>query len=139
MNRSRFFGPWPLVAFGLSCLLAWGEVQAGGKAGKPPASGAKAAANPSDWKVLGAGAQVKSGTKYTLRNVTDNNSLRYGKRAAGINLVWDKKTTLDNITFKREGGGAALNYGDKVAIHPTFRGTAVGILVESSGQHSFAG
>src|SRR5207248_7129903 len=68
-------------------------------------------------KVLGAGAQVKSGTKYTLRNVTDNNSLRYGKRAAGINLVWDKNTTLDNITFKREGGGAALNYGDKVAVH----------------------
>jgi hypothetical protein len=70
-----------------------------------------------DWKALGAGAEVKPGTAYTLHNLTAKSSLRYGGRDWGINLVWDKSTSLNNIKFQRQGGAGPLKYGDLVAVH----------------------
>jgi len=96
--------PLALAAF----CLSTGSAQASGKAAKTIL----------DWKILGSGTEVKSGTSYTLFNVTDNDSLRYGERTWGINLVWDKSKALNNIRFDVKGGGSkTLKYGDVVAIH----------------------
>lgn len=78
----------------------------------------KAAKSPTDWKILGKGAEVKAGSTYTLSNNSTHESIRYGKRTWGINLVWNKSTALNNIRFEVKGGGkGVLKYGDKVAIH----------------------
>ena len=102
-----------VVALGVSCVvLAASQAHAAGKAAK----------NSSDWKIMGSGTEVKAGTLYTLRNITDNNSLRHGERTWGINLVWDKSTSLNNVKFVRQGGGTGpLKYGETVAIHVKIR------------------
>jgi hypothetical protein len=71
-----------------------------------------------DWQFRGAGKEVKSGTAYTMYNVTDKEAVRYGERKWGINLVWDKKATLNNIKLVGQGNASGpIKYGDKVAIH----------------------
>jgi hypothetical protein len=71
-----------------------------------------------DWKILGTGSEVMAGTKYTLRNITNNQSVKYDERRWGINLVWDKSTAINNITFvRKDGKKVALKYGDTVAVH----------------------
>src|SRR5262245_24431930 len=71
-----------------------------------------------DWQFRGAGKEVKSGTAYTMYNVTDKENVRYGDRDWGINLVWDKKANLNNIKLVGQGNAAgAIKFGDTVAIH----------------------
>ncbi len=71
-----------------------------------------------DWQIQGAGKEVKSGTGYTLYNVTDKNAVKYGERDWGINLVWDKKGNLNNIKIVGQNNATgAIKFGDKVAIH----------------------
>jgi hypothetical protein len=86
------------------------------------AAGATASAaerSEKDWQFRGAGKELKSGTAYTMYNVTDKENVRYGERKWGINLVWDKKANLNNIKVVTQGivAGGAIRYGDKVAIH----------------------
>jgi hypothetical protein len=106
MNRSRLFAAWAVVAVGLAGLIPSGGVRA------------DHAKSTWDWKVLGAGTEVKAGTKYTLFNITEKEAVRYGKRTWGIDLVWDMKTTLNNISFVTKDGkaGTTLKCGDVVAI-----------------------
>jgi hypothetical protein len=103
------FGHLPLRALAVLAAGAW---LAGGPAARAADRSVK------DWQFLGAGGQLKAGTAYTLYNVTDKESLRFGKRAAGINLEWDKSKTLNNVKVVVEGGGTGpVKYGDKVAVH----------------------
>ena len=112
-------------AFFTCALVSWG---AAGFAATAVRAG-EAAKQPSDWKIMGAGTEVKTGTLYTLRNITDNNSVKYGERTWGINLVWDKSQSLNNVKFEvkpaQSKGGAVvrdnrtlvLKNGDTVAIN----------------------
>jgi hypothetical protein len=116
-TMKRFIFSVATIAF--TTVLACGAaVHASDKKSEKSTTSAKAAKSPTDWKLLGKEAEVKAGSFYTLSNDTDHESLRYGKRTFGINLVWDKSTTLNNIRFEKQGGGkGVLHYGDKVAIH----------------------
>ncbi|MBI3823471.1 MAG: hypothetical protein HY289_12450 [Planctomycetes bacterium] len=99
-------------------VVSSGVIEATDKKPKAPAKSAKAAATPTDWKILGKDAEVKAGSLYTLSNNTDHESVRYGKRTWGINMVWDKSTTLNNIRLDvKSGATGVIKYGDKVAIH----------------------
>jgi hypothetical protein len=71
-----------------------------------------------DWQFRGAGKELKSGTAYTMYNVTDKENVRYGERKWGINLVWDKKANLNNVkVVSKTSATGTVKYGDKVAIH----------------------
>ena len=113
MCRNRFFAAAVTFVLALSATSA---------------CAGEAAKHPSDWKILGTGAEVKPSTPYTLRNITDNNSLRHGERTWGINLVWDKSTSLNNVRFEPKVAYApkgtvvrdhrgVLKHGDTIAIH----------------------
>lgn len=70
-----------------------------------------------DWQFKGAGTQLKSGEKYTLYNVTEKQSLKYGERKWGINLVWDKSQSPGNVRVVTRGiANGPIRYGDKVAL-----------------------
>jgi hypothetical protein len=71
-----------------------------------------------DWKLLGSGSQVTSGTGYCFQNQSIDQSIRYGKRGSlgGINLVWDKKADLKNAHFESESGSGSIKYGEKLAL-----------------------
>src|SRR4051812_10606846 len=79
----------------------------------------KAAKKAEDWQILTTttGTPVKAGTAYTLFNMTDKESVRYGKRTWGIDLVWDKSKKLNNVKFMTKNGTGPLKFGDVVAIH----------------------
>jgi hypothetical protein len=79
----------------------------------------KAAKKAEDWQVLAAsaGTPVMPGTAYTMFNKTDKEAIKYGKRTWGVDLVWDKSKTLNNMKFMRKDGTGALKYGDTVAIY----------------------
>lgn len=47
-----------------------------------------------DWQAPGGGTMT-SGTPLTMKNVSDKEMLKYGSRTFGINLVWDKKSELE--------------------------------------------
>ena len=85
------------------------------------AAGATASAaerSEKDWQFKGTGKELKSGTAYTMYNVTDKENVRHGERKWGINLVWDKKANLNNIKVVGQGNATGtIKYGDKVAIH----------------------
>ena len=100
MQRLRSLLAVALVAVGFTCFA--GGAQASGKAAK----------NTSDWKLMGAAGDVKAGGMYTLVNVTDGESIRYGDRRWGVNIVWDKSTKLNNVKLDRKGGAGPLKYGD---------------------------
>ena len=71
-----------------------------------------------DWQLRGAGTEVAAGTGYALYNVTDKESVRYGDRTWGINMVWDKKKDLKNIKLVGQGNATGpIRYGDVVAVH----------------------
>ena len=71
-----------------------------------------------DWQFRGTGKELKSGTAFTMYNVTDKENVRYGDRKWGINLVWDKKANLNNVKVVGQGNATGtIKYGDKVAIH----------------------
>lgn len=97
-----------LIAASL-CLV--GLVQIAPGAENPSAATAK------DWKLRGSGSAVTSGTGYCFFNQTNAQAIKYGKRGSlgGINLVWDKSTTLTNAHFENEGNQGAIKYGEKVA------------------------
>jgi hypothetical protein len=67
-----------------------------------------------DWQATGSGTMT-SGSAFTMKNVTDKETLKYGSRRWGINLVWDKGTSLNNVTVEKAGGGP-IAYGDPVAV-----------------------
>ena len=68
------------------------------------------------WKFLGAGSQVMPGRGVTLWNIPNDQSIQYGEREFGINLVWDSFADLGNVTIERSSGSTAIRYGDAVAI-----------------------
>lgn len=105
MQRLRSLLAVALVAVGFTCFA--GGAQASGKAAK----------NTSDWKLMGAAGDVKAGGMYTLVNVTDGESIRYGDRRWGVNIVWDKSTKLNNVKLDRKGGAGPLKYGDVVGLY----------------------
>src|SRR5262245_48657892 len=109
----RFIFSVATIAF--TAVLACGAaVHASDKKSPEKSTPVKAAKSPTDWKLLGKDAEVKAGSFYTLANETDHEALRHGKRTFGINLMWDKATTLNNIRFEKQGGGkGTLLYGDK--------------------------
>jgi len=85
-------------------------------AASPTASAAERSEK--DWQFRGTGKELKSGTAYTMYNVTDKENVRYGERKWGINLVWDKKPNLNNVKLVTPGiVNGSIRYGDKVAIH----------------------
>src|SRR2546421_2834047 len=70
-----------------------------------------------DWQALGGTGAIQSfNSKFTLKNVSDKESIKYGKRTWGINLVWDKSTSLNNVQFDKETGNGDVKYGEHVAI-----------------------
>jgi hypothetical protein len=71
-----------------------------------------------DWQFKGADKNVKDGTAYTLYNTHEKQSVKYGERKWGINLVWDKGQGLNNVKVVSQAkGNGVIKYGDKVAIH----------------------
>jgi hypothetical protein len=93
------------------CLAAWAWL-AGGSAASAAERSVK------DWEFEGTDKNVKDGTAYTLYNVHEKQSVKYGERKWGINLVWDKGQGLNNIKVVSEAkGNGVIKYGHKVAIH----------------------
>lgn len=72
--------------------------------------------NVHQWKLLGSGSQVMPGRGVTMWNVPNNQSMRYGEREYGINLVWDGRADLGNVTIERRSGSNAIRFGEPVAI-----------------------
>lgn len=68
-----------------------------------------------DWQATGSGTMM-SGTPFTMKNLSDKETLKYGSRTWGINLVWDKNTSLNNITVEKQSGSGAVTYGEPVAV-----------------------
>jgi len=56
------------------------------------------------------------GRGLTLWNIPNNQSIRYGERDYGINLIWDSAADLGNVTIERSSGSNAIRFGDAVAI-----------------------
>src|SRR5690349_21311149 len=69
-----------------------------------------------DWQAIGGSGAVQSAIPFTLKNVTDNETLRYGSRTWGIDLVWDKSETLNNIKFEKQTGSGDVKYDELIAI-----------------------
>jgi hypothetical protein len=72
--------------------------------------------NVHQWKFLGSGRQVMPRRAVTLRNIPNDQSIRYGEREYGINLVWDGAADLGNMTIERSRGTNAIRFGDAIAI-----------------------
>ncbi len=69
-----------------------------------------------DWQAIGGSGAIQSATPFTLKNVTDKETLRFGKRVWGINLEWDKSETLNNIKFEKQTGSGDVKYDELIAI-----------------------
>lgn len=69
-----------------------------------------------DWQAKGGSGAIQSATPVTLKNVTDKESLRFGKRTWGINLEWDKSETLNNVKFEKQTGSGDVKYAELIAI-----------------------
>ena len=54
-----------------------------------------------DWQALGGSGAIQSASTFTLKNVTDKESLKYGSQTFGINLVWDKKINVQEDVVSR--------------------------------------
>jgi hypothetical protein len=73
--------------------------------------------NPIQWQLTGPAGPVKAGQAYGLKNDVYGQSLVYGERDLGINLVWDGKNTGGNITLARASGVKdAIKHGDFIAL-----------------------
>ena len=69
------------------------------------------------WELIGPGPALRPGTGYTVRNRINDRSLRYGERDHGINLDWDRRADLANITFRRTSGDTSpIRFGERLAI-----------------------
>lgn len=72
------------------------------------------------WSFIGGGATLEQDAPVTLRNLQENESVRYGDRDNGIELVWDAATDLGNVTILSEAGGSApITYASPVALRFT--------------------
>jgi hypothetical protein len=73
--------------------------------------------NASQWSLLGSGSGLRVGQGYTLSNSVAKQSVRYGSRKYGINLVWDDAADLANVSFHRQGSSTApVSFGERLAI-----------------------
>jgi len=73
--------------------------------------------NPIQWQLTGSAGAVRSGQAYGLKNKEVGQSLVYGKRDNGINLVWDARNVGANITLVRAAGAVdVIKHGEFVAI-----------------------
>lgn len=70
-----------------------------------------------DWTLRGPSGFVMSGKPLTLYNLTDKESLKYGSRTWGINLVWTKSVYLGNVQIFHRGSATPILYGERVAIY----------------------
>ena len=76
------------------------------------------AQNLQDWQAMGGTGAIQSfHSKFTLYNVTDKEALKYGSRFAGINLKWDKSTSLNNVRFDKQTGSGDVLYGELIGIN----------------------
>lgn len=71
-----------------------------------------------DWKAVGEGTDLMSGTKYSLENQTIKKNLVYGPRGSfgGINLKWATPPNRARASFHTQAGSGPIKYGDKVAL-----------------------
>jgi hypothetical protein len=69
-----------------------------------------------DWQAFGGSGAIQSAIPFTIKNVTDKETLRYGKRVWGIDLVWDKSETLNNLKFEKQTGSGDVKYDELIAI-----------------------
>src|SRR5438552_13337263 len=70
-----------------------------------------------DWQALGGSGAIQSHVPFTMKSVTDKESLKHGSRVFGINLVWDKSTTLNNVMFDKQTGSGDVKYGEQIAVY----------------------
>ncbi len=76
------------------------------------------AQNMQDWQAVGGTGAIQSFfSTFTLYNVTDKEGLKYGSRFAGINLKWDKNTSLNNVRFDKKTGSGDVKYGEVIGIN----------------------
>jgi hypothetical protein len=71
------------------------------------------------WHIIGQSSRqpVMGGSFYGFKNLVINESLAYGERRWGINLVWDKTNRARNIAFTRASRSTeAIKYGERVAL-----------------------
>src|SRR2546423_15558034 len=69
-----------------------------------------------DWRAIGGNGAIQSAIPFTLKNVTDKETLRYGKRTWGIDLMWDKGEALNNIKFEKPNDSGDVKYAELIAI-----------------------
>src|SRR5437667_717671 len=63
------------------------------------------------------GQAILPRTRYGLRNLVIERSLRYGERSFGINLEWDRAMRLGNISFERSSASNdSIRYDEPIAI-----------------------
>jgi hypothetical protein len=75
-----------------------------------------------DWEILSGVARdhrsIQPRVGYTMMNLTAQQAIKYGERAQGINLVWDRNEGLVNVTFELDHDGAGpIGEGQAIAIH----------------------
>src|SRR5205085_9462843 len=70
-----------------------------------------------DWRAIGGSGGIQSAMPFTLKNVTDKETLRFGKRTWGIDLVWDKSEALNNIKFEKPNNSGDIKYAELIAIN----------------------
>jgi hypothetical protein len=71
------------------------------------------------WQIVGQSSRqpVMGGTFYGFKNLVINESLAYGERRFGINLVWDNTNRARNIAFTRASRSTEpIKYGERVAL-----------------------
>jgi hypothetical protein len=74
--------------------------------------------NSIQWQLTGPAGVVRSGQDYGLKNNEYGQSIVYGERDTGVNLIWDPKNTGANITLVRASGVKdVIRHGDFIAIH----------------------
>jgi hypothetical protein len=75
------------------------------------------------WELSGDQAQLADGARVTLRNRQQNDSVQFGEREYGIELVWDDATDLGNVTIRSQQAGT----------EPIAYATAVAIAIDGGG------
>jgi hypothetical protein len=69
------------------------------------------------WSFLGLGQAVMSGQGVTLRHLKIDESIRYGDRENGIDLVWDEAADLGNVSLHQQGTAAGpVTFGEPIAL-----------------------
>jgi hypothetical protein len=95
------------------------------------------------WELFGPEPEVHSGVSHGLRNRTLDQSLRYGERSNGINLVWDRSSVLRNISLETATPGAPIRFGEPVSLlvdgggHLDYASRDVGINLTWSATPTF--